>query len=60
MDGKKCVVLYLGDHDPSGIDMTRDIQARLDMFVDDGSDGEPVLRAVKLLVGPALDLSLKR
>lgn len=25
-------VLYLGDHDPSGIDMVRDIQARLDMF----------------------------
>jgi len=26
------VVLYLGDHDPSGIDMVRDIQKRLDMF----------------------------
>lgn len=25
-------VLYLGDHDPSGIDMTRDIQDRLDIF----------------------------
>ena len=30
---KKTVVLHLGDHDPSGIDMTRDIQDRLyDIF----------------------------
>ena len=26
------VVLHLGDHDPSGIDMSRDIQDRLDLF----------------------------
>lgn len=26
------VVIHLGDHDPSGIDMTRDINERLDMF----------------------------
>jgi len=31
--GQETIVLHLGDHDPSGIDMTRDIQARLDMFV---------------------------
>ena len=29
---KKCIVLHLGDHDPSGIDMTRDIRERLYMF----------------------------
>jgi len=29
---REVVVLYLGDHDPSGIDMARDIQARLDLF----------------------------
>lgn len=29
---QRTVVLHLGDHDPSGIDMTRDIEARLDMF----------------------------
>jgi len=28
----KTVILHLGDHDPSGIDMTRDIQERLTMF----------------------------
>ena len=28
-DGKSTTIIYLGDHDPSGIDMTRDIQERL-------------------------------
>lgn len=32
-NGKVCtILLHLGDHDPSGIDMTRDIQDRLAMF----------------------------
>jgi hypothetical protein len=31
-DGQKTVVIHLGDHDPSGIDMTRDIQDRLRLF----------------------------
>lgn len=30
--GKGTIVLHLGDHDPSGIDMTRDIQDRLNDF----------------------------
>lgn len=30
--GKKCVLLYLGDHDPSGEDMVRDIRERLREF----------------------------
>jgi hypothetical protein len=30
--GKRVVVLYLGDHDPSGIDMSRDVRERLEMF----------------------------
>jgi hypothetical protein len=29
---KRCFLLYLGDHDPSGEDMVRDISERLDMF----------------------------
>lgn len=32
-DGKDVRIFYLGDHDPSGIDMSRDVQARLDLFV---------------------------
>jgi hypothetical protein len=30
--GKKNIIFHLGDHDPSGIDMTRDIKDRLTMF----------------------------
>jgi hypothetical protein len=32
--GKKIVVFYLGDHDPSGLDMTRDVLERLTMFAE--------------------------
>jgi hypothetical protein len=32
MEEKTVHVLYLGDHDPSGIDMTRDVRDRLSMF----------------------------
>lgn len=32
-EGKKCVILYLGDHDPSGLDMIRDIRDRLKEFL---------------------------
>lgn len=31
-EGKETVIFHLGDHDPSGIDMTRDIQDRLRLF----------------------------
>lgn len=31
-NGKQIAILYLGDHDPSGIDMTRDVLDRLSMF----------------------------
>lgn len=31
-EGKMCVLLHLGDHDPSGIDMSRDIEERLILF----------------------------
>lgn len=31
-DRKQVCVIYLGDHDPSGIDMTRDVQERLQMY----------------------------
>lgn len=30
--GQRVVVLYMGDHDPSGIDMTRDVTDRLRLF----------------------------
>jgi hypothetical protein len=31
-DGKEAHIFYLGDHDPSGLDMVRDIRARLEEF----------------------------
>ena len=40
--GQTPVIIHLGDHDPSGIDMTRDIEDRINIFLDrDG--GEPLL-----------------
>lgn len=38
--GKDVVILYLGDHDPSGIDMTRDVQERLELFSGYNTDVE--------------------
>jgi len=35
-NGQRVVMLHLGDHDPSGIDMTRDIRERIEMFSDCG------------------------
>lgn len=33
--GKDVVIFYLGDHDPSGIDMSRDIKERLELYAGD-------------------------
>ena len=41
--GQQPVVIYLGDHDPSGMDMTRDVQDRLDLL----SYGAPI-RTIRL------------
>lgn len=35
---KKCYILYVGDHDPSGLDMIRDIKDRLTEFNDEFED----------------------
>lgn len=32
-EGQAVTILHLGDHDPSGIDMTRDIRDRLELFL---------------------------
>lgn len=36
--GQRVSILHFGDHDPSGIDMTRDISERVRMFAGEGSD----------------------
>jgi len=38
--GKSCVILYLGDHDPSGLDMVRDIHERTCEFLRRESDDD--------------------
>lgn len=43
---KKAVIFHLGDHDPSGMDMTRDIQDRLNLFVE--ADGIIEVRRIAL------------
>lgn len=40
--GQQPVILHLGDHDPSGIDMSRDIEERLNMFLR-GHGEEPII-----------------
>lgn len=42
-DAKELFVIYLGDHDPSGIDMTRDIEERLDLFVKTSAGREELI-----------------
>ena len=51
---KAPVVLYLGDHDPSGLDMTRDVQARLELF----SRGSVEVRRLALNIDQVEDFSL--
>ena len=36
--GKDCVLIHLGDHDPSGLDMTRDNHKRLELFSENPVD----------------------
>lgn len=37
-ENKYAVILYLGDHDPSGLDMVRDINDRITEFLEAGDD----------------------
>jgi len=42
--GKTITVIYLGDHDPSGIDMTRDVADRLTMYSELDNEDIEVIR----------------
>jgi hypothetical protein len=44
--GQNIVVIHLGDHDPSGIDMTRDIEKRLRLYA--GTDNEEALQVRRI------------
>ena len=44
----KVVILHLGDHDPSGLDMTRDITDRLAMFCEGHDTAAPEIKRIAL------------
>lgn len=37
-EGRECTIIHLGDHDPSGIDMTRDVTRRIEQFAEGSVD----------------------
>jgi len=45
-DEQEVLILYLGDHDPSGLDMTRDVKDRLELFL--GPKSAELLRVKRL------------
>lgn len=47
-NGRAPVIIHLGDHDPSGIDMTRDIEERLAMFFNGHGMVNPVVERISL------------
>lgn len=46
--GRDAVILHLGDHDPSGIDMSRDIEKRLELFCRVDGANPPEVRRIAL------------
>lgn len=56
--GKEAVVIHLGDHDPSGIDMSRDIEDRLVEFIGHETDASQfTMRRVALTMRQINDLN---
>ncbi|MCK5610454.1 hypothetical protein KAR91_51755 [Candidatus Pacearchaeota archaeon] len=47
-DADETVIIHLGDHDPSGMDMTRDISDRLNLFFDYEDMEAPTIRRIAL------------
>lgn len=47
-DAASVVILHLGDHDPSGLDMTRDINDRLTMFCESDGYAAPIVKRIAL------------
>ncbi len=52
---KPTVVLHLGDHDPSGIDMSRDIQDRLNLFTE--GEGVATVERIALTMDQVRELN---
>ena len=47
-DGRNVTVLHLSDHDPSGIDMTADLQNRMDIFCQGDDNGRVEVKRIAL------------
>jgi hypothetical protein len=47
-DAEDVVILHFGDHDPSGIDMTRDIEERLALFCEAHGHNAPTINRLAL------------
>lgn len=47
-NGRLPVIIHLGDHDPSGIDMTRDIRERLEVFFSYHGEAAPLVERIAL------------
>jgi len=59
-DGKEVHILHLGDHDPSGIDMTHDNQSRLDLFTSMHCKTAPIVHRIALNMNQVKRLCLYR
>jgi hypothetical protein len=55
-EGKSAFILYLGDHDPSGLDMTRDVEERARLF----SRGPVEVRRLALNLDQVESMSLPK
>jgi hypothetical protein len=54
---KNVVILHFGDHDPSGLDMSRDLSSRLDAY-SDTNDGGLVVKRIALGIEQVKGLAL--
>ncbi len=55
--GRKAVILHVGDHDPTGVDMTRDIRDRLTRFCEYDVADVPTVVRIGLTMDQILELN---
>jgi len=58
--GKRVNIIHLGDHDPSGIDMTRDIEDRVSLFIRHHLNGISPRKVGKVINRIALNMNQVR
>ena len=55
---KSVIILHFGDHDPSGLDMSRDLSSRLKGYSDTNDDGGLVVKRIALGIEQVRELAL--